>query len=359
MTDPSQTRKKKKITIIASEKGVEKAEKALVRLGFESKINFAESQLLSRGIVTKFFIQQPIQLDSFKKICKELTLKWEEIIEITEESPTSSQLEKQTNFSLSLEEGVETVKTSVRQVIAVDEQNQEVLVAVTLEGDIISVQIDAAFFQDHFSNKYPGSTIKVVAIQKGSIRLIIKGSSKDIQKLLSDFEAENLTRINGFLVQDIQILSESSEDDESSEQKWRLVEEIITNPIKRRNLRGVDLSDAGLRNASLINANLSRANLSSADLINANLSRTNLSLTNLSGANLSGANLSDANFIDANLSRADLIDADLSGAYLSGANVKNARFRNNQGISEDMKQGLIKRGAIFEDSPGDRSFLRA
>ncbi len=363
MTNPSQNTKKKKITIIASEKGVVQAESALVRLGFESKINFAESQRLSRSTVTKFFNQQPIQLDSFKQICKELTLNWQEVAGITEESLISSQLEKQTNLSLSLEEGVVKVQTIFRQVIAVDEGSQEIIVAVTLEGDINSVQSDAAFFQGHFSKKYPGSTIKVVAIQKGSIRLIIKGSPEDIQRLLSDFEAENLTEINGFPVQNIQILSESAEDDESSEGKWRLVKEIITNPIEKRHLRGTDLSDADLRNANLIKANLSGADLSGADLRSADLSGADLIGANLigadlSGANLSGADLSGANLIVANLIGANLSGADLSGADLSGANVENTQFTNNQGISENMKQDLIKRGAIFADSPGDRSFVR-
>jgi hypothetical protein len=50
--------------------------------------------------------------------------------------------------------------------------------------------------------------------------------------------------------------------------------------------------------------------------------------------------LSDANLIDANLSK---------------TKVEKARFSSNLGISESMKQDLIKQGAIFEDSPGDRS----
>ncbi|HBB36203.1 MAG TPA: hypothetical protein DC064_31630 [Cyanobacteria bacterium UBA9273] len=47
--------------------------------------------------------------------------------------------------------------------------------------------------------------------------------------------------------------------------------------------------------------------------------------------------------------------ANLSGAYLSGANVNRTIFRNNQGISKTLKQDLIRRGAVFDDSPGDRS----
>ncbi|MDD1438662.1 pentapeptide repeat-containing protein, partial [Dolichospermum sp. ST_sed10] len=50
-----------------------------------------------------------------------------------------------------------------------------------------------------------------------------------------------------------------------------------------------------------------------------------------------------------------LSGAYLSGANLSGANVKNARFGNNPGIDEYAKRELKQRGAIFEDSQGNRS----
>lgn len=80
MTDPNLTTAKKKITCIASPQGIERAEKALVRLGFESKMNFAKSQLLSRSTVTNFFQRKPIQPDSFKSICKALKLELENIL---------------------------------------------------------------------------------------------------------------------------------------------------------------------------------------------------------------------------------------------------------------------------------------
>jgi uncharacterized protein YjbI with pentapeptide repeats len=100
-----------------------------------------------------------------------------------------------------------------------------------------------------------------------------------------------------------------------------------------------DLSEAILDDANLYGANLLCASLIRASLICANLSRTSLLATNLSGANLSGADLSGAN---------------LSGANLSGANVENTQFSYNLGISLELKHDLQSRGAIFEDSPGDR-----
>ena len=57
-----------------------------------------------------------------------------------------------------------------------------------------------------------------------------------------------------------------------------------------------------------------------------------------------------SNDYHADLSRADLRDADLSVIQ-----VEKTRFRNNLGITEELKKDLINRGAIFEDSPGDRS----
>ena len=193
--------------------------------------------------------------------------------------------------------------------------------------------------------------------------------------------------------------------------KWRLVWGIVNQPTEKRNLSGAnlgdanlsdaylngadlsdanlthanlfgaDLSDADLSGANLTNAYLIEANLSGANLTNASLSGADLSNTiidsktklnhkwrlvweiinqpaekrNLSGADLRDANLRDANLSDADLSDADLIEANLTHANLTHANVENARFGYNKGISKEMKDDLIRRGAIFEDSPGDRS----
>ncbi|WP_414528696.1 pentapeptide repeat-containing protein [Nodularia chucula] len=154
-----------------------------------------------------------------------------------------------------------------------------------------------------------------------------------------------------------------------------LKQELINRGARVKNLAGADLSGANLfaanlsgadlSGAYLIAANLSGANLGGADLIAANLSGADLSradlsrayliAANLSGADLSRADLSGANLSGANLSRANLSGANLSRADLSRAKVKNAQFGDNLGITEDIKGELKQRGAIFEDSPGDRA----
>lgn len=131
------------------------------------------------------------------------------------------------------------------------------------------------------------------------------------------------------------------------------------------NLSGADLSSADLRYANLRIADLGNANLTNADLRDANLSVAYLKCVNLQdadlrGANLNGANLHKANLNDANLNNADLGSTNLNGANLCGAsvknanlsraNVKNARFKNNLGLSEELKQDLKQRGAIFENA---------
>lgn len=107
----------------------------------------------------------------------------------------------------------------------------------------------------------------------------------------------------------------------------------------RVNLRGSELDDADLSSANLQGAKLSGADLSGAYLSEANLSFVDLHRASLALANLSGANLENANLLEANLSNVNL----------SGAKVANAKFGENPGITEEMKQNLQQRGAIFEE----------
>jgi len=459
-------RKKKKITIPASLEGVKIAENALTRLGFDSKSNFAKAQLLSRRTVSKFFQCRLIQLDSFKKICQELKLDWTKIAGISE-GEHSKIPEINDGINPDINELGEKMLTQkfCRQVTVRDKKTNTIKAKIKLIGDIKSWEILSQF--EFILREYSGDTIKITDIKEGRIRLTVEGSQEDIDRLVSRIKSGELKEVSGFPVEDVQILSESSEDDESNElnNKWHLVREIVTQGIRHRNLIGVDLSDADLSGVDLSGADLSGADLSGADLSDAYLSRANLIDANLidaylidanlsgaylrganlsgaylrganlsgayliaadlSGANLRIANLRSANLIGANLSGADLrgadfsgadlrgadlrgadfsgadlsgaglsgadlsgayliganlrivylIGADLSGAYLSGANlsganlsgaklidadlsktkVEKARFSSNLGISESMKQDLIKQGAIFEDSPGDRS----
>jgi len=119
--------------------------------------------------------------------------------------------------------------------------------------------------------------------------------------------------------------------------------------LSRTNLCRANLERANLREADLSEADLSEADLSLADLHGANLSGVNLSRAILSLANLSGAILSRAN-----LSWAILSWAILSGVILNGAIVEYTQFGKGSELSESEKLDLERRGAIFDDSLGDR-----
>jgi uncharacterized protein YjbI with pentapeptide repeats len=87
-------------------------------------------------------------------------------------------------------------------------------------------------------------------------------------------------------------------------------------------LKGADLSRAGLSWANLSGADLSRAHLREADLSGANLIGANLEAAYLGGADLYKANLSGAR-----LGGTDLGGADLRATYLGRANLHKPNLR--------------------------------
>ncbi|MGB3533293.1 MAG: DUF1822 family protein [Microcoleaceae cyanobacterium] len=286
-----------RITVIATEEGVETARRALIRLGFESKTNFAQCKLISRYSVSNFFNRHPIQVDTFKRICQELTLNWEEIIKIDEE------LKNEKNKS-SKSQGKIVLETYSRSIIVTDELNQRDIAEIILKGDVNSVENLKTL--EIILQQYSGYSIKIRDMKAGSIKLTVEGSPEDIQKLISSIELGNVVEVNGFPVEDIRVLD-----------KWQLVQEIISHPTPQRNLSGIDLSDT----------DLNRANLSGSNLIN---------------ADLSCADLSNANLTNADLSNADLSETDFSNSLVTGAKFSH----DSPGMTEELKKSLINKGAI-------------
>ena len=278
-------RSKKKFTLIATEEGVEKAKKALIRLGFESQINFAEAGILmSRSTVSKFFNRKPIQLDSFKRICEGLGgLRWQEIGGISETKPQGIIKIKDPEQSSKKETVSASTTTTGIQVTVHDKRTKIKKVVITLQGDIESVS-NIKILQS-ILREYSGNTIEIEDIKPGSIKIFLEGSQEDIDNLIAAIKSKKLTQLDSFLVEDIVEVDEEAETAETID-KWQLVKEIRNQPIKNRNLIGVDLSDVNLSGAELSSADLSGADLSGADLSDADLSGADLSgvWSNISGA---------------------------------------------------------------------------
>lgn len=167
------------------------------------------------------------------------------------------------------------------------------------------------------------------------------------------------------------------------ERKDRVIRFLVDSKVFENgkfNLKGADLSYAKLANIMLENVDLTGVNFTDADLRFANLCEAKLVNakflnTNLLGANIIHSDLENAKIMNANLGsatlyRSNLCLADLSGADLTlgylknaslihteldGADVRGAVFGKNLGLSEQGKDDLKERGAIFEDSPASEA----
>ncbi|MEY3867281.1 MAG: hypothetical protein RLZZ338_1172 [Cyanobacteriota bacterium] len=250
--------------------------------------------------------------------------------------------------------------------------------------------------------------LTIIDVDNINVRIILKGAETTLNKIQSLFESSGLIGEN-LPIKKVHFLN--TKDQLNIEEKTKLIQEIKSQGIKGKylqavnliwadfsnldfsgaNLRDADLRltilsgsnfarakligtnfrGADLRGANLSEADLSGANLSGADLRGANLSQTDLIVADLrrvnlsgadftgadlsgadfTGADLSGANLSEANLRDTKLIVADLRRANLTNVKLKGAEVGKSQWGNNPGITAEIKQELIQRGAIFLETP--------
>ncbi|MGL6342923.1 MAG: pentapeptide repeat-containing protein [Waterburya sp.] len=408
MTNTSQDRERtnNRITYAATTEGIERAKKALKRQGFASKTKFAEVIKVSRSTVNKFFGGGSIELDYFKRICNELQLSdWKEIADI-ESFDNNGKVEPEPNFCHQI---IEEEKVPFSIMGSVDKKDiaklksaiqllrkltgddlidfigvEKSSIKLTLKGSLAGLERLKKLFQSGELTKIFEQELNITVEDVSFIDAQTSDNHQKSQtnnnKLLAFTIAGNVNQADIDILKAALIDSSDDEKIKQNEEKSRLVEEIKTQGAFGRNLvyanliyadlsnanliyanlsnaklRGADLSDADLSDADLSDADLSNADLRGADLSNANLSRADLRGSILNRADLSRADLSGANLSGADLSRADLSRADLSGAILSNAKVEKANFTDTLGVSESLKQDLKARGAIFEDSPGDRS----
>ena len=249
-------------------------------------------------------------------------------------------------------------------------------------------------------------SIEMNRVRRGSIEIELQGSATSLEKLKALIDNSDLTQVAGFNIQNTSSLEQITQ---TREKNLRAAD------LRNANLIGANLREANLREANLLEADLSGANLREADLSGANLRSANLISTDLRDATLieanlrsadlrnatlrsatlreailsdatlreatlSGANLRSANLISTDLRYADLSEAilssaNLSRAYLREANLSCAILRDADLRDADLREAVLKgtimidciglseaniadyrsRGAIFNDSPGDRS----
>jgi predicted ribosome-associated RNA-binding protein Tma20 len=293
-------------TLRASAEGLEIVDKARCKKGWvKTEKVWADLAATSQATLRRFWTGIAIQAEAFKGICAVAGVEdWESIIDV-KENPILISKKDSRRLSFAIAGSIEEI----------DKRKLEAIVALL--------------------NKLGGDTsIEIVDVDEGSIKLILNGSSEALERIESLAISGELTEVFDISVQDIHFLK-----------KAELVQLINKNGAEAVRLDGVNLS----------NANLSRSDLSNANLIGADLIEADLIEADLSGADLIKADLSRANLREANLRGADLRFSNLSGANLRDANVMRAKFGRGAGISAEEKQDLIKRGAIFGEGIIDRA----
>ena len=274
-------------TVKASQDGLNRVDKARQKKGWaKTTKKWADLAYTSPATLKRFWAGIAIRTESFKDICLAVGIDdWESLIdETSNHNPESSRVEERLSFAI---------------VGSIDEHDKRKLDAIVallqqMTGDI---------------------TIKILDIDEGSIKLVLGGSKKALERIEALFNSGELKHIQGIEVLDAHILNSEE-----------LVQLIRKNGAEGLDLSGADLSRANLHRANLHRANLRSANLNGADLSGADLSYVSLSDANLNSAYLIGANLNSANLIGANLSGANLSGADLSYVSLSGANLSDANL---------------------------------
>ncbi|MEO0988489.1 MAG: pentapeptide repeat-containing protein [Cyanobacteria bacterium J06639_14] len=227
-------------TVRASTTGLQRVDKARRKKGWtKAEQAWADLALTSPATLKRFWAGVSIGSEAFREICKAVKINdWEAIIDFEADAKPSSEICGQ-RLSFAIAGSIEKI----------DKSKLDAIVALlrTLGGD---------------------TTIEILDMDEGSLKLILGGSQKALERIQSLFESGELTEVAESLIQDIHFLDKSE-----------LIELIKKNGGSALNLTRVDLSEADLSEVDLSKADLSKANLSRANLSQANLSRANLSFS--------------------------------------------------------------------------------
>jgi uncharacterized protein YjbI with pentapeptide repeats len=363
-------------TLRASTKGLDIVDKARRMKGWaKTNQGWADRAYVSKSSLQRFWRGVAIQAEGFQSICQCVGVEdWKSIVDFEavdvsgiEENPITEKNKR--HYILDLDADFEAgepqqphdavaQRVQQKQAAASSKDQREQAVSETKEEALQT-------YFDRMSNLLVDKNLLGIAAEKD-----ISSAQKELLGAAVGFiSASTLLILRRF---------RNDEERKNSVIRFLLETEVITK--LKLNLNDADLSGVKLSNVNLSGADLSSANLSSADLNGAKLLNTKLGGANLNGADLNFADLSGASLFNTNLSSAelnnaifagaelccadmrgaklgyaDLREADLREADLDGADVNRTRFGTGLGVSEEQKQNLIERGAIFDSS--NRFFL--
>lgn len=225
----------------ASPEGIKKATTALTGKAWTHDQLAEKLNLCTRWSVSQFFRGKTVKRQTFVEICQKLDLDWQEIAELIpreaepeseEEEPASTSKnlldEKFLNYgddiARSLKENAnETIqkwrnlKNMLDALIspsATDEKQKPshegraafVVVGSISKDDIAKLQAITALLQDLTGD----TSIKIVDIEKGSVKLILEGSQQSLEQIDTLFKTGQLTEVLGIPIQDVQFVDSTA-----------------------------------------------------------------------------------------------------------------------------------------------------
>jgi serine/threonine-protein kinase len=200
-----------------SEEGLEIAKKAFDFTGWTQDY-LAGSAKCTRPTVNKFFARGYVEKRIFEAICSELKLTVGEIADFkSEEEQLSKFLSSdgsgiqtlQGNTNESSQDRCDSMGVLTEAVAGTKEQNQtdKERLAFAIAGSVSKIDIQKLKAIVGVLQKLTGDTsIEIIDIEKGSIRIILEASQKSLKQIESLFKSGQLTEVEGIPVEDVQFV---------------------------------------------------------------------------------------------------------------------------------------------------------
>jgi serine/threonine-protein kinase RsbW len=206
---------------------IQKVKLALRRHAFPSQIALAKELRIGRSTANKFFTGKAIDYQYFVEISERLGLDWEAIAYIDiQEEPTSnfgklpekkfltsdedivSSLEE--NNSKSIQEHntdkvlILSSATDKEEKYDDKERTAFVVAGSISKDDISKLKAIAELLQEITGDTY----IKIIDVERGSIKLILEGSQESLEQIEALFKAGQLTEVLKIPVENVQFIDE-------------------------------------------------------------------------------------------------------------------------------------------------------
>jgi transcriptional regulator with XRE-family HTH domain len=180
-----------------SEEELERVKKAFDRTGWTQDY-LAGSVKCTRQTVNKFLAGKYIDKRFFEALCSELNLRVADIADLESE-------EGQLNTSVSINGNREqSLATLTQKPTETDEEK----VSFSILGTASKVDLPKLKALVAHLQRITGDTsIEIVDIEKGSIRLILEGSQESLEQIEALFKSGELTEVEGIPVEDVQFVT--------------------------------------------------------------------------------------------------------------------------------------------------------